>query len=83
MTLLETMSLGIPAVAIRVWGIPEIVTEGETGLLVESNDLTGYVSAIQLMLENPDRRSTMAQQAKRTLEERFTAHQMVEQYEYC
>jgi len=83
MTLLEAMRLGIPAVATRVGGTPEIVTEGETGLLVESNDLTGFTSAIQLLLENPDRRWTIAQQAKRTFEERFSAHQMVEQYEYC
>jgi glycosyltransferase involved in cell wall biosynthesis len=83
MTLLEAMSLGIPTVATRVGGTPEIVTEGETGLLIESNDLTGFTSAIQLLLENPDRRSTMAQQAKRSFEERFSAQQMVEQYEYC
>jgi len=83
MTLLEAMSLGIPAVATRVGGTPEIVTEGETGLLIESNDLKGFTSAIQLLLENPDRRSAMAQQAKRSFEKRFSAQKMVEQYEYC
>lgn len=83
MTLLEAMSLGIPAVATRVGGTPEIVTEGETGLLIESNDLTGFTSAIQLLLENPDRRSAMAQQSKRSFEKRFSAQKMVEQYEYC
>jgi glycosyltransferase involved in cell wall biosynthesis len=83
MTLLEAMSLGIPAVATRVGGTPEIVADGETGLLIESDDLPGFTSAIHLLLEQPNKLSNMAQQAKRCFEERFSAQQMVEQYEHC
>ena len=83
MTLLEAMSLGIPTVATRVGGTPEIVADGETGLLIESDDLSGFTSAIHLLLEQPDKLSNMAQKAKRRFEERFSAQQMVDQYEYC
>tara|TARA_B100000214_G_C23969930_1_gene629574 strand:- start:52 stop:1158 length:1107 start_codon:yes stop_codon:yes gene_type:complete len=83
MTLLEAMSLGIPTIATRVGGTPEIVIEGETGLLIESDDLLGFTSAIRLLLEQPDKLSSMAQQAKRRFKERFSARQMVDEYEHC
>jgi len=83
MTLLEAMSLGIPTVATRVGGTPEIVADGETGKLVESDDLPAFTRAIQELLQAPDALSKMSQQARRRFEERFSAEQMVQKYEHC
>ncbi len=83
MTLLEAMSLGIPTVATRVGGTPEIVADGETGKLVESDDLPAFTRAIQELLQDPNALSKMSQQARRRFEERFSAEQMVQQYEHC
>jgi glycosyltransferase involved in cell wall biosynthesis len=83
MTLLEAMSLGIPTVATRVGGTPEIVADGETGKLVESNDLLGFTRAIQELLEDRGALCKMSQRAKTRFEERFSAEQMVQQYERC
>lgn len=83
MTLLEAMSLAIPTVATRVGGTPEIVADGDTGLLVESDDLPAFTAAIQGMLENPNEHSKMAQRAKTRFEQQFSAEQMVQHYERC
>ena len=83
MTLLEAMSLGITTVATRVGGTPEIVADGETGKLFESNDLPAFTRAIQELLQAPDALSKMSQQARRRFEKRFSAEQMVQQYEHC
>ncbi len=83
MTLLEAMSLGIPTVSTRVGGTPEIVADGETGKLVESNDLSAFTRAIQEILRDRGALSKMSQRAKTRFEERFSAQQMVQQYERC
>jgi glycosyltransferase involved in cell wall biosynthesis len=83
MTLLEAMSLGIPTVATRVGGTPEIVHDGTTGLLVESDDLAEFTEAIKSLLDNPDTLKQMKQQAKNRFNERFSVTQMVEKYEQC
>ena len=52
MAVLEAMALGLPVVATRVGGVPEVVLEGETGLLVEPDDATGLAAALSTLLEN-------------------------------
>jgi len=81
MTLLEAMSLGIPTVATRVGGTPEIVADGETGTLTESDNLGEFTSALKLLLEQPNTRQQMADKAKQRFSERFSVAQMVQQYQ--
>nr|WP_246180396.1 glycosyltransferase family 4 protein [Marinobacter changyiensis] len=81
MTLLEAMSLGIPTVATRVGGTPEIVADGETGILTESDNLDEFTGALMLILEQPAKRDRMAHQAKQRFSERFSVAQMAEQYQ--
>ncbi|MCU1337776.1 MAG: glycosyl transferase, group 1 [Bryobacterales bacterium] len=50
--LLEAMAAGVPVVATRVGGIPEIVTDGESALLVEPGDIAGMSSSIARLLED-------------------------------
>ncbi|WP_349343073.1 glycosyltransferase [Marinobacter sp. MMG032] len=83
MTLLEAMSLGIPTVATGAGGTPEIVDDGETGKLVESDDLPAFTRAIQELLQDPNALSKMSKQAKTHFTERFSAEHMVQQYERC
>jgi glycosyltransferase involved in cell wall biosynthesis len=51
--LLEAMAAGVPVVATRVGGIPEIVSHGETALLVEPGDISGMSSSIAGLLKDP------------------------------
>jgi len=83
MTLLEAMSLGIPTVATRVGGTPEIVKDKETGFLVESDDLPAFTSAIKSLLDQPADRKKMDSAAKIRFGQKFSVEQMVNQYQEC
>jgi len=80
MTLLEAMSLGIPTVATRVGGTPEIVADTTTGLLVESDDLPGFTTAIETLLNDEQLHQRMSQAAHQCFEARFSATTMAEHY---
>ncbi|MFZ1440080.1 MAG: glycosyltransferase family 4 protein, partial [Candidatus Microthrix subdominans] len=52
--LLEAMSMGLPVVSSRLAGTPEVVHDGETGLLIEPDDVDGLVAAIEGLGGDPD-----------------------------
>ncbi len=53
--ILEAWAAGLPVVASRVGGIPSFVKHGEDGLLFESNDGEGFLSAVKTILESPEK----------------------------
>lgn len=57
--LLEAMRAGLPVVASRTGGIPEIVEDGVTGLLVAPGDAAGFAAAVDRMLGDPLRARAM------------------------
>lgn len=75
--LLEAQARGVPVVATRVGGIPDIVKDGETGLLVEVGDIHGLSKAIATLLNDKPLREKMGNAATRWLDERFSATTMV------
>lgn len=54
LVLLEAMAAARPIVATRVSAIPEVVADGETGLLVPPNDVAAFASALSRVLACPD-----------------------------
>lgn len=60
-TILEAMSSGLPVLASRVGGIPELVDDGVTGLLVPPRDERALADAIIALLDDPVRRARMGQ----------------------
>jgi glycosyltransferase involved in cell wall biosynthesis len=66
--LLEAMAFGVPVVATKVGGIPEIVTDGETALLVPAQDPSAMAAAIARLLSDPGTASTLARQAREKVE---------------
>lgn len=73
---LLAMSAGVPVIASRVGGLPEIVRHRETGLLVE-NTAASVSEAIRELTENPLLARTLGQAGRRAVVERFTLPHMV------
>lgn len=61
---LEAMAYGVPVVASRVGGLPEIVRDGETGLLVPPRDENALVVALRRLLRDPDEARAMGQRGQ-------------------
>ena len=57
--LIEAMALGVPVLATRVGGPPEIVTDGREGYLLDPGDPGAWADAIQRIAESPDRGAAM------------------------
>jgi len=80
MTLLESMSLAIPAVVTNVGGNPEIVKGGETGLLVPGGDTEQFASEMIRLQQSPELRRRLGQKARERFQERFSVEAMAERY---
>ncbi|MDQ5809099.1 MAG: glycosyltransferase family 4 protein, partial [Actinomycetota bacterium] len=73
-SLIEAAAAGVPVVATDVGGVPEIVVDGEGGLLVPNPPSAGPVAdALARLLEDDGARAAMGAAARRAFEERFTA----------
>ena len=72
MALLAAQAGGLPVVAGRERGVPEIVADGETGLLTPPGDDAAFASAVATLLAEPDRRHRMATAARRRVRERHS-----------
>jgi glycosyltransferase involved in cell wall biosynthesis len=70
MSVLEAMAAGVPVVASRTGGIPELV--GDHAELVTPGDVEGFAAAIERMLEDPSRAAAHARAAAQRFQERFT-----------
>lgn len=81
-SILEAMAYGIPVVASRVGGIPELVEDRVTGILVKSNNANELASAIIEILENPAKAKWMSKAAKERVKKYFTIEQMMGQLEF-
>lgn len=69
MTILEAFSQGKPVIGSRIGGIPELIKEGETGLLFEAGDSFGLREKILEMLANMDRAILMGKKARKWVKE--------------
>jgi glycosyltransferase involved in cell wall biosynthesis len=76
-SVLECMEAAKPVVATRVGGIPDMVRDGETGLLVEPQDPEGLASAIAALLRDPDRAEAMGRAGQELRRGEFRIETMV------
>ena len=81
LVVLEALLAGIPVVAARVGGIPEMITDGDNGLLVPPGDPPALARAVNELLADPERRRVMAERGLATALERFTPAKMATQFE--
>lgn len=69
--ILEAMSMGKPIIATRVGGIPEAVSDGEDGLLVDP-DVDEIAEKIELLLKDKRAAKELGERAKKTASEKFS-----------
>jgi trehalose synthase len=72
---------GRPVVASRIGGIQDQITDGTSGLLLDDpSDLNAYGDAVRLLLEEPDRASSIGQAAQGRVRDEFLAVRSLLQY---
>jgi N-acetyl-alpha-D-glucosaminyl L-malate synthase BshA len=81
LSILESMFFGCPSVATAVGGIPEVLTDGETGLLVPFGDVPKLAQAVERLIKDVPLRQKLGLAAKEAALSRFTAAGIVPQYE--
>lgn len=64
LVVVEAMSLGRPVIASAVGGLPEVIADGETGLLVRAGSVSSLVAAMARLLNHPSERDAMGSRAR-------------------
>ena len=77
--LIEAGYAGLPAIAARVGGMPEIVRHKETGILVPKENPHVLARAIRKLLENPDDTRSYAAALEKKVREQFSKERMLEE----
>jgi len=75
---LEAMACGLPVVASNVGGVPETVSNGETGFLVSPGDAAGFAEKILQLLNDPTHARQMGEAGRRKVVEQFSCERLVE-----
>jgi glycosyltransferase involved in cell wall biosynthesis len=75
------MCFGCPSVSTRVGGIPEVVEDGVSGVLVPAGDARALTSALEGLIQDPARRKALGQAAQAQARALFSAEVIVPRYE--
>ena len=81
LSMLEAMWFGCPSVSTSVGGIPEVVTSGESGLLVPPGDADGLARGVESLLQDSALRARLGSAAQKRAREKFSAEAIVPRYE--
>jgi N-acetyl-alpha-D-glucosaminyl L-malate synthase BshA len=81
LSILEAMCFGCPSVSTRVGGIPEVVEDNRSGLLIPFGDVAALASAVEGLIHDETRRGALGRAAQARARERFSAEIIVPRYE--
>ena len=80
-SILEAMAYGLPVVASRVGGVPEVITDHVNGLLVSPANAPELAQSLLRLILDPDLRKRLSEQAHNDFTEKFEAKVMIRQIE--
>ena len=75
---IEALAMGVPVVASRVGDLPELVTPGRTGVLVDSVEPEAFAAAIAAVVDDGELRSAVRSEGPRLVRERFSIERALE-----
>lgn len=78
-SLLESMAEGVPVIATKVGGTPELVEDGSTGLLVPPRDPVALSQSMTLLLDNPATARRIGEAGRSYVHSRFSMDRMVQE----
>jgi glycosyltransferase involved in cell wall biosynthesis len=78
---IEAMAAGLPVIATRGGALPEVVVDGETGILVERGDTKGLAAALAKLLADPHLRQRMGAAGRKRVRQLFTWERSVARLE--
>ena len=81
LTLLEAMARGLPVVATRVGGNPEVVLDGKTGFLVPAQNPEALAAAMVNIYQHPTLGKNMGLLGRQRVEQEFSVAEMIRRYE--
>jgi glycosyltransferase involved in cell wall biosynthesis len=76
LALLEAMAAGLPVIGSRVGGLPEVVADGENGLLIPPRDAGALADALERLLADPAGAQALGDHARRHVREHFTLERL-------
>jgi glycosyltransferase involved in cell wall biosynthesis len=77
-TLMEAMAVGLPSVSTRLVGIPDIIEDGVSGLLVEPHDVNGLADALEHLIKDPHYADHLAAAGRAQIERKFEINSCLE-----
>lgn len=80
-SLLEAMASGIPVVASRVGGIPEVISQGKEGFLVTPGNVSELSEALEILIKDGALRTVMGKCERETAEKKFSLKRMMSETE--
>lgn len=75
--LIEAFAAGVPAVATDVGGVRSVVLDGQTGVLVPPADPQGVAAAVQMLLDDPEKRRVMGERGRSHVRDRFGHERLI------
>jgi glycosyltransferase involved in cell wall biosynthesis len=80
-TTIEALACGIPTIGSNVGGIPEVIRDGQTGLVIPPGDPTALRQAIVSLLASPERRASMASESRRVALHEYSLDIQTQKYQ--
>jgi glycosyltransferase involved in cell wall biosynthesis len=80
MSILEAMAAGLPVIATKVGGIPEVIKDGQNGILVPPEDQNSLANAICRILDDPGFAANLGSRARTTAEQNYSLRAITEAY---
>lgn len=81
LVIVEAMAMGLPVVSAHCDGVPDIVEDGRTGLLVSPTDVGALIGAVEALIKDPGRRAAYGKAGRARARSLFSEDKMISELE--